>query len=169
MQVSIKDKLLQSIISSRALYHKLILLVGLSGSGKTPILNEIAAHFNQSVINVNLEISEKLLEVPQKQRPLKISGIIGDLIGSSEGTAIEGTAILDNLEILFDMELKQDPLRLLLSNARNRMVLASWNGTYKDGRLVYAETGHQEYRVYNAQDIADTIIVCTEQRGEVVK
>jgi hypothetical protein len=117
-------------------------------------LNEIASHFQQSVINVNLEISEKLLEVPQKQRPLKISSILGDLIGSGDTPAI-----LDNLEILFDRELKQDPLRLLLSNARNRVVLASWNGIYKDGRLVYAETGHPEYRVYNAQDISGVIIV----------
>jgi hypothetical protein len=164
MREPVKDQLLGAISASRALYHRLVLLAGAPGSGKTPILAEIATHFHQTVINVNLEIAEKLLETSKKQRPLKISGIIGDLIGTGDNPAI-----LDNLEILFDMELKQDPLRLLLSNARNRVVVASWNGTYKDGRLVYAETGHPEYRVYDAQDTSDTIIVCTEQNDGVIK
>jgi hypothetical protein len=64
--------------------------------------------------------------------------------------------VLDNLEILFDKHLKQDPLRLLQGISRNRSVLASWNGTTAGGRLIYAETGHPEYRSY---DLADTLIV----------
>lgn len=147
---------MHSIRSSCALYHKLILLTGVPGSGKTPILNEIAAHFQQSVINVNLAISEKLIGVSKKQRPLKISALINDLVGTGETPVI-----LDNLEMLFDIELKQNPLHLLMNNARNRVVVASWSGTYKDGRLVYAEIGHSEYRIYDTQDSKKVLIVVT--------
>jgi len=55
--------------------------------------------------------------------------------------------------ILFDKELKQDPLRLLQRIARNRCVVASWNGSAKDGKLIYAESGHPEHRVYESTDI----------------
>ena len=48
--------------------------------------------------------------------------------------------------------LKQDPLRLLQGISRNRTVIASWNGTYTEGRLLYAELGHHEYRSYDAVD-----------------
>ena len=67
--------------------------------------------------------------------------------------------VLDNLEILFDPDLKQDPLRLLQGISRNRSVLASWNGTYNSGKLLYAESGHPEYRSY---DSADVLIVGTD-------
>ena len=60
--------------------------------------------------------------------------------------------ILDNLEILFDNALQQDPLRLLQSISRNRAVVASWNGIVNSGRLLYAETGHPEYRSYDSID-----------------
>jgi hypothetical protein len=115
------------------------------------------------VCNVNLEISGKLLEFPIKQRPLKISGLVSDLIGSGDTPVI-----LDNLEILFDAELKQDPLQLLMGNARNRVVAASWNGTYRDGTLMYAEGQHPEYRRYGTEVTSKIIIVCTEQNEKAV-
>ncbi len=64
--------------------------------------------------------------------------------------------VLDNLEILFDKDLKQDPLRLLQGLSRNRSVVASWNGIATGGKLTYAETGHSEYRNY---DLADLTVV----------
>jgi hypothetical protein len=66
--------------------------------------------------------------------------------------------VLDNIEILFDKDLKQDPLRLLQGISRNRSVVASWNGTVSGSKLLYAEAGHPEYRSY---DLEDTLIVST--------
>jgi hypothetical protein len=71
--------------------------------------------------------------------------------------------VLDNLEILFDKDLKQDPLRLLQGLSRNRAVVASWNGSMTSGRLLYAETGHPEYRSYNA---VDALIVSMDKNDE---
>ena len=64
----------------------------------------------------------------------------------------QSPVVLDNLEILFDKDLQQDPLRLLQSISRNRAVVASWNGIMNSGRLLYAETGHPEYRSYDSVD-----------------
>ena len=60
--------------------------------------------------------------------------------------------LLDNIEILFDVNLKQDPLRLLQGISRNRTVVAAWNGTIEGNHLVYAIPGHTEYRRYPLQD-----------------
>ena len=61
--------------------------------------------------------------------------------------------VLDNLEILFDNDLKQDPLRLLQGISRNRAVVASWNGAMKSAEgSSYAETSHPEYRSYDSVD-----------------
>ena len=48
--------------------------------------------------------------------------------------------LLDNIELLFAVELAQDPLRLLQSLSRNRTVIASWPGTFDGQSLTYAET-----------------------------
>jgi len=53
--------------------------------------------------------------------------------------------LLDNLEILFDTGLEVEPLRLLQVSSRNRTIVASWNGSFRDGTLTYAEPGHPEF------------------------
>lgn len=61
-------------------------------------------------------------------------------------------AILDNIEVLFDNTLMQDPLRLLQSISRNRIVLSSWNGTFLKNKLLYAESWHHEFKLYENVD-----------------
>ena len=147
MAEPIHDKIKRSLQSAEGLYHRLVLLVGKTGSGKTGVLRDVAEEFGTSVINVNLALSSKLLELTAKQRSLRLPGIVDQI-----GDKAHGPVVLDNIEIIFDKDLKQDPLRLLQGISRNRAVVASWNGTSTGGRLLYAETGHPEYRSYDSVD-----------------
>jgi hypothetical protein len=70
--------------------------------------------------------------------------------------------LIDNIEILFEVSLKQDPLRLLQQISRNRTVVATWNGTIAGGYLTYAATNHPEYRRYPAHDL---LIVTLEKKS----
>jgi Cdc6-like AAA superfamily ATPase len=135
------------LTSAKDMYHQLVLIVGPSGSGKTELLKQVAEKVKTSVINVNLEISSRLLELTGKQRKTKLLTVFNDIVDHAQSPVI-----LDNLEILFDMELEQDPLRLLQHASRNNLILASWNGTLQDKKLIYAEITHPEYRVYESSD-----------------
>lgn len=154
MAQPIQDKIKQSLQAAEGLYHRLVLLVGETGSGKTRVLRGVAEEFGTSVINVNLALSGELLELTAKQRSLRLPGILDQIADQAQSPVV-----LDNLEILFDKDLNQDPLRLLQGISRNRTVVASWNGTMDAGRLLYAETGHPEYRSY---DSVDVLIVGTD-------
>ena len=143
----VHEKIRQSLQAAEGLYHRLVLLVGETGSGKTGALRDVAEELGTSVININLAIAGELLELTAKQRSLRLPDIL-DRIAARDRSPV----VLDNLEILFDKDLKQDPLRLLQSLSRNRTVLASWNGIVNSGRLLYAETGHPEYRSYESVD-----------------
>lgn len=147
MAEPIQDKIKRSLQSAEGLYQRLVLLVGETGSGKTSVLRDVAEEFRTSVINVNLALSNELLELTAKQRSLRLPGILDQIADKANAPVV-----LDNLEILFDKDLKQDTLRLLQSISRNRVVVASWNGTSIGGRLLYAETGHPEYRSYDSVD-----------------
>lgn len=151
MAEPIHDKIKRSLLAAEGLYHRLVLLVGETGSGKTSVLRDIADDFGASVININLALSSELLELTARQRSLWLPGILDQIVDKAQSPVV-----LDNLEILFDKDLKQDPLRLLQGISRNRTVVASWNGTSTGGRLLYAETGHPEYRSY---DLVDVLIV----------
>jgi hypothetical protein len=147
----IQDKIKRSLQAAEGVYYRLVLLVDESGSGKTGILRDVADDLGVEVININLALSFELLELTAKQRALRLPGILDHIIDKTKPMVV-----LDNIEILFDKHLKQDPLRLLQGISRNRSVLASWNGTISKGKLIYAESGHSEYRSY---DLADTLIV----------
>jgi hypothetical protein len=161
MAEAIKDKIKRSLMAADGLYHRLVLLVGETGSGKTGILHEVADDIGAKVINVNLMLSADLLELTGKQRALRLPEML-DRVTDEE----KSTVVLDNLEILFDKDLKQDPLRLLQGISRNHSVVASWNGTATEGKLIYAEIGHPEYRSY---DLLDTLIVRTDGAATVDK
>lgn len=155
MPEPIQDKIRDAIKQSEGLYHRLVLLVGETGSGKTTAIRDAAHALHADVINVNLALSAKLLELTARQRAVHLSKLLGEVVENAAPVAL-----LDNTEILFDHDLQQDPLRLLQSMSRNRCVVASWNGTISGNKLTYAEAGHPEYRSY---DLTETLVVDMKQ------
>ena len=101
-------------------------------------------------IDVGEKLGENLLEVPARRRPLKVAGLLEDLLVGTKDDRI----LLDHVEILFDESLKVDPLSLLRSLSRRRLVVVMWRGEIEAGNLVYGFPEHPEYRSYPARDVA---------------
>jgi hypothetical protein len=137
------------------MYHRLVLVVAPLGAGKTAALREVAQQNGYNYINVSLELSRCMLELTQRQRQLQVSRLLRDIVRTAHDQAV----LLDNLEILFDVSLKLDPLRCLQDVARDRMVVAAWNGVVTAGHLTYATPDHPEYRRYALEDL---VVVCPE-------
>ena len=118
--MELKENIQTSIEDAKQLYQKLILLVGRSGSGKTASLRSLSSAFDVPVINVNLEISTRLLDVAMEKRASVFPGLFRKLVMET----VQGLLLMDNLEILFDPSLYQNPLSLLRNHARNRVLIA---------------------------------------------
>jgi Cdc6-like AAA superfamily ATPase len=147
----IENKVTRSLNAAEGLYHRLVLIVGKCGTGKTHIIQNLAKLHKVEPINVNMSLSKELIELTEKQRPLKVSEILAQTVKN-----LGEKVFLDNTEILFDVELEQNPLVLLQGLSRNLTVVASWNGTVDKDKLLYAEPSHREYRSY---DFKDTLVV----------
>ena len=130
------------------LYHRLLLVVAPSGAGKTTAILKVQERTGAPLVNVNLELSRLMLELTQRQQALQTPRLLQILVDGSSNNMV----LLDNTELLFDVNLKQDPLRLLQGLSRNKSVVASWNGAVRDGFLTYAEPDHAEYRRYLVRD-----------------
>jgi chromosomal replication initiation ATPase DnaA len=131
----------EAIRQAAGQYYRLVILAGLPGSGKTAALQAVAQQNGYAYLNVNMELSKRLLELTRSQRSRQVERLFKEVIASVPGDVV----LLDNLEVLFDPTLEVETLRLLQVSSRNRTVVASWNGTWKDGTLIYAEPGHPEY------------------------
>jgi len=146
---STSEEILDKVNQAHELYHQLVLVVGPSGSGETSLLQEVSKQTGFRYINLNLELSRALLELTERQRILRLPLLIDEIIGKT----VDQVVLIDNIEILFEVSLKQDPLRLLQQISRNRTVVATWNGTIAGGFLTYAAPNHPEYRRYPAHNL----------------
>jgi len=143
------DKVIRKIKDATELYHGLVLVVAPSGSGKTKVLQIIKNLVNAPLINTNLELSKIMLDLTKRQRAIKISQLLRDIVNEAGAEVV----LLDNTEILFDVSLEQDPLRLLQGLSRDKTIVAVWNGAIDSNHLIYADPNHPEYRRYPADDL----------------
>jgi Cdc6-like AAA superfamily ATPase len=151
------EQIEQAISQATSQYYRLVIIAGLPGSGKTAALQQIASRLSSAVVNVNRELSQRMLEMTRSQRSRQVERLLREVIAGIPGDII----LLDNMEILFDPELEVEPLRLLQLSSRNRTLVATWSGSFMDGILTYAEPGHPEFQQFKQPDAV--IISTTSQ------
>ena len=184
MAEPLADRIIKGIDQAAGLYHRLVILAAPAGAGKTAALQDVRERTSALLINVNLELSRRMLDLTERQRALQLPRLLAEIVGASAAdlpaqqskAALQaGVVLLDNIELLFDLSLKQDPLRLLEGLSRNKTVVAAWSGEIRtDGRglraesiisnnsapitqssslyLVYATPDHPEYKRYPVRD-----------------
>ncbi len=152
MAEPLADQIMRQVNQAAEIYHRLMLVIAPSGAGKTTALLDVRDRTGAPLINVNLELSRLMLDLTQRQRALQLPRLLREIVDKDTGKM----TLLDNIELLFDVGLKQDPLRLLQGLSRNKTVVSSWNGAIIDGFLTYAEPAHPEFRKYSVHDFLVT-------------
>ena len=107
MGVFLSSQIEDVLPRTREAYYQLILAVGPARSGKTTALAELATRHAWPRLNVNLRISEQLLELTHRQRAVRVAGILNDIVRDTASEVV----LLDNIELLFATELAQDSSR----------------------------------------------------------
>jgi len=148
MAEPLADQIVRKIKQVADLYHRLMLVVAPAGAGKTAALKEVQERIAAPRVNVNLNLSRLMLDLTERQRALQLPLLLREIIKDTAGEVV----LLDNTEILFDVFLKQDPLRLLQGLSRNKTVVAAWNGSIDGAHMIYAVPDHPEYRRYRVRD-----------------
>lgn len=135
MTTDIEKRLSEAAEQAQRSFHRLVLLVGPTGTGKTGILRRLAETQGCPCLNINLHLSQRMLEFPRSRRPRQVDRIFNAIVDEHRGNLL----VLDNLEVLFDPSLQIDPLRLLKAVSRKQTLVAAWSGMFHDGTLTYAE------------------------------
>lgn len=133
--------LLDTVRATQGAYHKLTIVAGPSGAGKTRLLSQVATELGLPTINLSLLLSQRLLNQTCRQRALKAEAFAIEVIDEH----LQSGLCLDDTELLFDSTLRLNPLVLLQDISRNRLIVASWNGPIASGELRFAYAGHPDF------------------------
>ncbi len=68
--------------------HRLILVVTPAGRGKTRLLQEAHKLTGAPLLNVNLELSRRLLDLTERQRALRLSRLLSDIVNAPQNDVI---------------------------------------------------------------------------------
>jgi len=158
MAETLVDQIMKKVKQASELYHRLILVVAPAGAGKTTALRDVQKQTGARLVNVNLALSRRMLDLTERQRPLQLPRLLDEIVGKLLGELV----LLDNIEVLFDSHLRQDPLRLLQGLSRNKTVVAAWNGVFIARHLAYAIPGHPEHRSYSQTETSGLLVVQNE-------
>jgi len=143
------ERVIDGIAQAAELYWRLVLVVAPAGAGKTAVLQAVQERTSAPLINVNLELARRMLDLTERQRALQLPRLFAEIVAAADTQVV----LLDNIELLFDISLRQDPLRLLQGLSRNTTIVVAWSGSAEGGYLTYATPDHNEYRRYPLTDL----------------
>ena len=143
------EAVVEKIGHAESLYHRLVLVVGTDGLARASALKQTAECIDVPLVNVNLELSRRLLDLTERQRRIRVPELLGRIVTKTASKVV----LLYNIELLFDIALRQHPLGLLQRLSRRRTVVATWSGAIEGGHIVYAVPDHPEYRRYPVEDL----------------
>lgn len=131
---------------------KLVLLVAVSGTGKTQILRQYSKESGIPIVSLGLAISKAMQE-----------GLSSDKVINYLRQVLEkqgDTVLIDNIEVLFQSSLEIQVLQTLKLLARERTIVATFPGKITNNSLVYADAAaHPEYKVFSKFEIKDVILL----------
>ena len=102
--------------------------------------------------SISKELADELLACKSNRRSMKLEQIFNSVLDKYP----DGVTIKD-IDVLFNPDYKVDVLKILIAARKRKRYSVIWPGRYEDGKLIYAEEGYPDYKVY---EIANYDITC---------
>jgi hypothetical protein len=154
-------QLVEAVHNSSHDRHKLVLVLGGFGSGKTPLLRAAASRVKGEYINLNLRLTERLRQLPRSRYKdgvtvhREIDHLCDDL--SPDGRPL----LVDNIELMFSPELgKVNPVDTFKRISRQRPIVLALPAR-RDGS--YAEYSTVDRPDYMHMEISEYIVIDLEE------
>lgn len=88
MAEPLADQIMRKVKLAAELYNRLMLVIAPAGEGKTAALQDVRDRTGAPLVNVNLELSCRMLDLTERQRALQLPRVLRDLVSKSLWTDI---------------------------------------------------------------------------------
>ena len=102
--------------------------------------------------SVSKELADELLVCKPNRRSMKLEQIFNKVLDRYP----DGVTIKD-IDVMFNPEYQVDVLKILIEARKRKIYSVIWPGRFEDGKLIYAEEGYPDYKVY---EISNYDITC---------
>ena len=133
--------------------HKLVILLGDFGSGKTALFRSITSQIDGIYINLNLRLTERLLTLPRSSYAdgVTVPRLIDELCDelSPDGRPL----LVDNIELLFSPELGRiNPVDTFKRVSRQRPVVLALPARRQGMHAEYSTLGRADHMLMPLED-----------------
>jgi len=103
--------------------------------------------------SVSKDLADALLACKPNRRSMKLEQIFNAVLDKYP----DGVTIKD-IDVMFNPEYKVDVLKILIAARKRKRYSVIWPGRFEDGKLVYAEEGYPDYKVFSIADYDITFV-----------
>lgn len=129
--------------------HKLVLIVGKAGTGKSKLLRELADIKECRYLDCKFLVTDELIELIPRVRQQQAPSIMEEVLRKCSTDVF----LLDSIELLFKPVLQLEPLALLKQLSRKYSLVVAWPGEFEDGNLVFKDWKLDSH-TYDAKELA---------------
>jgi len=157
-----RTRLLEALRLIAADRHKLVILVGGFGTGKTTLLKDLAPQVGAEYVNLNLHLTGRLLSLPRRQYDdgVTVHQLIDELCDelSPDGRPL----FVDNIELLFSPELgRVNPIDTFKRMSRQRPVVLALPARRQGNHAEYSALGREDHMSVSLENF--TVIQMEEE------
>lgn len=108
---------------------------------------------NMEPMSVSKELADGLLVCKPNRRSMKLEQIFNAVLDKYP----DGVTIKD-IDVMFNPDYKVDVLKILIEARKRKKYSVIWPGRFEDGKLIYAEEGYPDYKVFSIADYDITFV-----------
>ena len=110
---------------------------------------------DEKAVSVNVSVAKELIKQSTTlMRTMKFEGAILSVISS-----LGENPVIKDIDVLFNPSYQIDVLKALTNVYRKKPFSIIWPGKYEEGKLLYAEEGYRDYKVYDIANYDITVII----------
>lgn len=148
------ERLVDAVTTVSGDRHKLVILLGDFGSGKTALLRAIASQLDGVYVSLNLSLTERLLSRPHSAYAdgVTVPRLVDELCDklSPDGRPL----LVDNVELLFSPELGRiNPVDTFKRVARQRPVVLALPARRQGMDAEYSALGRADHMLMPLEDL----------------
>lgn len=105
-------------------------------------------------VSVSVALTKELKQLRPSRRTMQLEKCFCKVLSE-----LPNNVVVKDIDVMFNPVYAVDIMTLLITAYKKKSFSVIWPGTYCAGKLIYAEDGCPDYKVYNISDYDVTCIV----------